>query len=723
MAGLEPPPGDGTQTPSAAGADTAETGSAIAAWEARVVELRQRRDRLAEDAAAREAVRRDAENRRARAEASTLLAEERLARAERDVAALVGRERDLVEARDALRHRPRRRTRARGGRPPGARRGPRRRRCRSGSPRCGRRRGDRGWRAAAHRGCPVARRRPSRPRAAPRGRGGRPPAAARRRYAAAHGPRRLAFGGGQPVPVRHVSGMDLIECRGGRPPPAPRPARARCPERVTLLGESRSRAASAAGRARHEPPLLGHECRGVRTGASVLGVSTGGIARRGIVGHPVTASAELRGPRLPGGDRRAGLGRVAPSRGCLGAVGRDSAQRVNRRACPLHIRGQPLRLCVVPRGLAYDRLEPDGPPAVRLPRPHDAHRRPGSRPREPPPQPARADVPPRWRRPRRDRAVATSVSSRATSPARRADSARRSRTDSDAPRLTPTSLTTPSRHAGPRSSPGAGRPGRRGTPRGPEARRRGQGSGEPRRSGRGGPRRPGCRRRRPRGSPGNGVRGRLRRARPPPVRRRRARRAPRRARRPRRRRRCMRVSPRQGPLRRPAGATGRSARSSSRRRPPARRAARAIPGPLPRRAAAARPSSAGSAAARLAVDGPGPLRAAARSASAAAERPRAASRHRRWLVRSRRRPRSPTRPRQPLRASPRRTRGLARLRWLLGSPGVRRRPAAAAPSRPRPGEPRGALQSGRRSWSCACSALRSAAELCERVGELALRRA
>ena len=100
---LEPAPADGTAATPNADDETAETGSAIAAWEARVVELRQRRDRLAEDAAAREAVRRDAEHRRARAEASTLLAEERLARAERDVAALVGRERDLVEARDALR--------------------------------------------------------------------------------------------------------------------------------------------------------------------------------------------------------------------------------------------------------------------------------------------------------------------------------------------------------------------------------------------------------------------------------------------------------------------------------------------------------------------------------------------------------------------------------------------------------------------------------------------
>ena len=78
-------------------------GGALAAWEARAVELRARRDRLAEEAATRDAARRDAENRRARAEASALMAEERVARADRDVAALGERERALAEERDALR--------------------------------------------------------------------------------------------------------------------------------------------------------------------------------------------------------------------------------------------------------------------------------------------------------------------------------------------------------------------------------------------------------------------------------------------------------------------------------------------------------------------------------------------------------------------------------------------------------------------------------------------
>ncbi len=86
-----------------AGPDDAADGAALAAWESRAATLRARRDRLAEEAGAREAARRDAENRRARAEASTLIAEERMARAERDVATLSDRERALTVERDALR--------------------------------------------------------------------------------------------------------------------------------------------------------------------------------------------------------------------------------------------------------------------------------------------------------------------------------------------------------------------------------------------------------------------------------------------------------------------------------------------------------------------------------------------------------------------------------------------------------------------------------------------
>jgi chromosome segregation protein len=75
----------------------------LATWEARAVELRTRRDRLAESLAERDAVRRDAEHRRARAEAAVALAEERLARTERELTNLVERERGFAEERDALR--------------------------------------------------------------------------------------------------------------------------------------------------------------------------------------------------------------------------------------------------------------------------------------------------------------------------------------------------------------------------------------------------------------------------------------------------------------------------------------------------------------------------------------------------------------------------------------------------------------------------------------------
>jgi chromosome segregation protein len=84
-------------------ADTPIDGAALVAWEARAAELRARRDRLAEESGSRDAARRDAENRRARAEASTVIAEERMARADRDVSALAEREAALAEERDALR--------------------------------------------------------------------------------------------------------------------------------------------------------------------------------------------------------------------------------------------------------------------------------------------------------------------------------------------------------------------------------------------------------------------------------------------------------------------------------------------------------------------------------------------------------------------------------------------------------------------------------------------
>ncbi len=77
--------------------------SGIAAWEARAVAFRGRRDRLAEDVAAGSATRRDVEHRRTRAEATLMLSVERLTRIEADLAALVAAERALTEQRDSLR--------------------------------------------------------------------------------------------------------------------------------------------------------------------------------------------------------------------------------------------------------------------------------------------------------------------------------------------------------------------------------------------------------------------------------------------------------------------------------------------------------------------------------------------------------------------------------------------------------------------------------------------
>jgi chromosome segregation protein len=67
-----------------------------------VVELRIRRDRLAADVAGYERTRRDAEGRRARAEASTTLAEGRIVSTERDLAALADRERTAGDERDTV---------------------------------------------------------------------------------------------------------------------------------------------------------------------------------------------------------------------------------------------------------------------------------------------------------------------------------------------------------------------------------------------------------------------------------------------------------------------------------------------------------------------------------------------------------------------------------------------------------------------------------------------
>jgi chromosome segregation protein len=88
---------------SAAGGDAQNPDAeAVTAWEARVAELRSRRDRLANEVATLERTRRDAESRRARAEAAVAMAEARLDSSARDLALLDERERSAATERDGL---------------------------------------------------------------------------------------------------------------------------------------------------------------------------------------------------------------------------------------------------------------------------------------------------------------------------------------------------------------------------------------------------------------------------------------------------------------------------------------------------------------------------------------------------------------------------------------------------------------------------------------------
>jgi chromosome segregation protein len=75
---------------------------AIAAWESRVGELRERRDRLAGDVAAHDGARRGVEGRRARAEAAITLGERRIVESERALAALADRESAAGDERDLV---------------------------------------------------------------------------------------------------------------------------------------------------------------------------------------------------------------------------------------------------------------------------------------------------------------------------------------------------------------------------------------------------------------------------------------------------------------------------------------------------------------------------------------------------------------------------------------------------------------------------------------------
>ncbi len=76
--------------------------AAIATWERRSAELRDRRDRLATQQTEADAVRREIEGRRARAEATVAMDEERIVRSERDTIALAEREEAIVTERRRL---------------------------------------------------------------------------------------------------------------------------------------------------------------------------------------------------------------------------------------------------------------------------------------------------------------------------------------------------------------------------------------------------------------------------------------------------------------------------------------------------------------------------------------------------------------------------------------------------------------------------------------------
>ncbi|HEY7937180.1 MAG TPA: chromosome segregation protein SMC [Candidatus Limnocylindrales bacterium] len=94
----------GATRPGTSGASGAADGdpSALEAWEARVAELRARRDQLAADLAQRDRVRADAEAARARESAGVAMSQDRIERADAEMAALGRREADVALERDRL---------------------------------------------------------------------------------------------------------------------------------------------------------------------------------------------------------------------------------------------------------------------------------------------------------------------------------------------------------------------------------------------------------------------------------------------------------------------------------------------------------------------------------------------------------------------------------------------------------------------------------------------
>ena len=91
---------DGRTSATQAGRDGDD--AAVETWERRAADLRERRDRLVAQQAAGDAARRDVEARRARAEATIAMDEERIVRAEREVIALAERRERILEERRVL---------------------------------------------------------------------------------------------------------------------------------------------------------------------------------------------------------------------------------------------------------------------------------------------------------------------------------------------------------------------------------------------------------------------------------------------------------------------------------------------------------------------------------------------------------------------------------------------------------------------------------------------
>ena len=233
------------------------------------------------------------------------------------------------------------------------------------------------------------------------------------------------------------------------------------------------------------------------------------------------------------------------------------------------------------------------------------------------------------------------------------------------------------------------RPGWPGTRQDPAARPPGPGRAGPPRRRRDGPRHRACHHRPRPGPRGTGARvDRQRRVGRRPAPRRRARRARPRGRAPHRRRRRRRGSPPPAPLRPQPADPGSIARSSSSRRPPTRRAARAIPRVSSSASLASRPSSRARTAVADALAVTARSWAVTRAASVASARSRAASR-RALAARSASMAvvslaRAAARSRLETALAPRTTRSPGRPRHRRAA---RSRPAAAGRSRPRPGVP------------------------------------